>query len=144
MEKDRSPGKQQLGVTSAPSNIEDTNLMSYCRFSTNDYLCDVYAYDDCAGGITIHIAGTRYVFDQPLPEHVHFDAQNLTAWMERHNKVLAMIETATREKISLKHAGESFYGLDAESAAAMMEELRDIGYRFPDGVIEDMREADQE
>lgn len=30
--------------------------MSYCRFSSEDYQCDVYAYADVAGGYTIHVA----------------------------------------------------------------------------------------
>ena len=114
--------------------------MSYCRFSTDDYQCDVYAYDDCMGGITIHVAGSRYIYAEPLPPHVPFSTENLDAWMERHNKVMAMVEAAGREKIKAKHAGESFYGLDQDSAVALMEELKSLGYKFPDDVVDAMQE----
>lgn len=118
--------------------------MSYCRFSTDDYQCDVYAYDDCMGGITIHVAGTRYVFTEDLPPRVPFTTENLEAWMERNNKVMAMVEVAGREKIEAKHAGKDYYGLDQDSAAALMEELKSLGYKFPDDVIEAMCEGDDE
>src|ERR1044071_191187 len=39
--------------------------MSYCRFSSLNWSCDVYAYADVAGGYTIHVARSRRVGDIP-------------------------------------------------------------------------------
>lgn len=33
--------------------------MSYCRFSSDGFNCDVYVYEDCAGGWTTHVAANR-------------------------------------------------------------------------------------
>lgn len=113
--------------------------MSYCRFSTNDFQCDVYAYDG-HGGIVVHVAATRVVFAESLPARIPFELAHLDAWIERDRKVSAMVEAGGREAIKRKHAGESYYGLDADDAVALMEELKALGYRFPMGIIEAMRE----
>lgn len=33
--------------------------MSYCRFSSNNFACDVYVYEDVAGGWTTHVAARK-------------------------------------------------------------------------------------
>jgi hypothetical protein len=33
--------------------------MSYCRWSSDHFECDVYVYEDCSGGWTTHVAGRR-------------------------------------------------------------------------------------
>ena len=45
-------------------------FMSYCRFSSDDWQCDVYVYADVAGGWTTHVAAVRFVFDKELPPPV--------------------------------------------------------------------------
>ena len=44
--------------------------MSYCRFSSEDFSCDVYVYDDAMGGTTVHVAGNRYVGDVPKADYL--------------------------------------------------------------------------
>lgn len=120
--------------------------MSYCRFSDDDFQCDVYVYDDVAGGTTIHVARSRVLFKEPLPEKLSFpvgaapDGQAMTAWFERHRKVQKMVESADFEMIALEHAGESFYGMDHEDAANFLEKLAALGYRVPDYAISALRE----
>jgi hypothetical protein len=41
--------------------------MSYCRWSSMNWMCDVYVYEDCGGGWTTHVAGNRRVI-QPIPD----------------------------------------------------------------------------
>jgi len=36
-------------------------MMSYCRWSSDNWQCDLYCYDDISGGITTHVAGYRCV-----------------------------------------------------------------------------------
>lgn len=111
--------------------------MSYCRFSTDNYRCDLYIYDHYAGGITIHVAGSRYVADTPMPEmpddgwfklpHAEFHAlrEAQKAWLQ----------TAKLEAINLPHAGAAFNNLDADQAVERVKELRRLGYNFPDLVL---------
>lgn len=41
--------------------------MSYCRFSSMNWMCDVYVYEDVSGGWTTHVAGNRKIFP-PIPD----------------------------------------------------------------------------
>lgn len=41
--------------------------MSYCRFSSNNWMSDVYTYEDVSGGWTTHVAGRRRPFG-PVPD----------------------------------------------------------------------------
>lgn len=41
--------------------------MSYCRFSSMNWRCDVYVYEDVGGGWTTHVAGRRKVVP-PIPD----------------------------------------------------------------------------
>lgn len=113
--------------------------MSYCRFSFDDFQCDVYVYDD-ASGVSVHIARARVVFKKPLPPSVPFSQATLQAWYDRHNRVMEMMELADRELINLEHAGQSFFGMDPEDAANFLEELRGMGYRIPVHVVTALRD----
>lgn len=39
--------------------------MSYCRWSSMDYQCDLYIYDDVSGGLTVHVAAGRLAGTDP-------------------------------------------------------------------------------
>lgn len=41
--------------------------MSYCRWSTDDFLCDLYIYEHYEGFWAIHVASIRRVYHKPLP-----------------------------------------------------------------------------
>lgn len=110
--------------------------MSYCRWSCEDYQCDVYIYDDVHGGITTHVASRRYVFKDPLPPPLELTADNIAEWMERHEKVMRMVEVAELVPIDLEHAGQSFNHETGVEVAALMEELVELGYRVPQYAID--------
>lgn len=107
--------------------------MSYCRWSTDDHMCDLYVYDSVSGGIAIHVAGNRLVYKEPLPNPVSY--LDVDAFMARHAKVNQMIDEADRVNIDLPYAGESWDGLSNEEAIELLVELRQLGYRFPEHLI---------
>lgn len=41
--------------------------MSYCRWSSMNWMCDVYVYEDVSGGWTTHVAGRRRAIP-PIPD----------------------------------------------------------------------------
>lgn len=41
--------------------------MSYCRWSSMNWMCDVYVYADCNGGWTTHVASARRMMP-PIPD----------------------------------------------------------------------------
>jgi hypothetical protein len=114
--------------------------VSYCRWSSDDYQCDVYVYEDVCGGFTTHVAGGRYVFKEPLPPPVSWDPQNMQAWFDRHDKVTQMVEDAETQAIGLPHDGESFNDDTAEECANRLEALRALGYNVPQYAIDALRE----
>lgn len=115
--------------------------MSYCRWSTNDYQCDVYVYES-SDGYETHVAGNRYVFAEPLPAPVPFgsDDAEIRAWVERGRTVSEVIERSTTQPIGLPNDGESYTDPTAGACADRLERLRDAGYVVPQFAIDALRE----
>ena len=114
--------------------------MSYCRWSSDDFQCDIYAYEHVYGGFVTHVAGNRVVFSEPLPPEVPFQKEFITEYIARHQKVLEMVGEATRVPIGLPHDGEDFDDPDADACADRLEYLRSLGYRVPQYAIDALRE----
>lgn len=113
--------------------------MSYCRFSSDDYQCDVYCYADVHGGYTTHVASNRPVIDAAFPQPVPFDNHNVEAWVTRQLAVTAWVGGAHRGKIGLPHDGETFNDPDAASAADRLQMLKEAGYNVPQHAIDSLR-----
>jgi len=114
--------------------------MSYCRWSSNDFQCDVYVYEDTCGGWTTHVANNRVVYAEPLPPPVPFDEDNMDAWLERHNKVTEMVHESERVPIGGPSDGQTFNDETAEACVARLEVLRSEGYIVPQYAIDVLRE----
>lgn len=111
--------------------------MSYCRFSSNDYACDVYVYADSVGGYMTHVAASRYRFDEPLPPRVPFEHE--VEWVARMVLVQKRAETAPRDPIKLPHAGATFTDPTPAALLTRLEELAALGYRIPSYVFDELR-----
>lgn len=117
--------------------------MSYCRWSTDDYQCDVYVYSDARGGWTTHVASARYAYKEPLPPMVAFDPDNdqaWEAWLARHKKVQRMVDEADRVAIGLPHDGETYNDDSPSECADRLESLRQLGYIVPQDAIDSLRD----
>lgn len=110
--------------------------MSYCRFSSDDWRCDVYVYCS-AHGYVIHVAGRRHVFKEPLPEPVSLGNDK---WLDRHQKVSEMLKEAELVDIGLPNDGESYTNETAGECADKLLELREVGYIVPQYAIDGLRE----
>jgi len=114
--------------------------MSYCRWSSDNWRCDLYCYGDVSGGITTHVAGNRLVGDIPeAPLSLIMEGKN-KEFLKAHKKQMAFLKTAKREPIGLPYDGEPFNDPDYASFLVRLMELREVGYKFPDYVIELVRE----
>lgn len=117
--------------------------MSYCRWSTDDFACDLYIYESVYDCWTIHVAGGRHV--GPLPpvpslkelcdravtgEEYAAASKVRRAWMDKHGTV----------PIDLPHAGETFDLATPGECADKVEELAALGYCVPDYVVPTLRE----
>lgn len=116
--------------------------MSYCRWSTDDFQSDVYVYENTGGYWSIHVASNRIVYHQPLPEPVPLTPDTAESWHDRNVTIMEWIddpEKSHREAIDLPHAGEDFRADTPQETAEILTELRWLGYRIPEGVIDELR-----
>lgn len=101
--------------------------MSCCRWSDNDFQCDVYvARARRAWAVTS--------LPPPLP-----DDAPVEQWSARHDKVMAMLESVPLESIDHPDAGESFIHDTPAECADNLERLRAEGFRVPQHVIDTLR-----
>lgn len=113
--------------------------MSYCRWSSDWFRCDLYCYGDVAGGYTTHVAGNRT--DHEVPEDWGNDSRvSVDDWMARHTEISNRMKLAKRVPIGLSRDGETFSDPDLASFLARVVSLKDEGYRVPDYVLDEIRE----
>lgn len=117
--------------------------MSYCRWSSDDFWCDIYCYEDLTSRYTIHVACNRVVGDIPKTPHID-PLDDIKAFMGAHRAQMEYLETAEREPIGLPHDGESFSYATPGEAADKLEELMCMGYHVPEYAIEELREEQDE
>lgn len=110
--------------------------MSYCRFSDDDFQCNVYCYADEMGGYTTHVAVNCPVLDGTLPPRVPFDKDHVDAWFLRHKAAMAWVKKAARLPIGLPHDGACFNDPDAASAVGRLQMLKAAGYNVPQSAID--------
>lgn len=111
--------------------------MSYCRWSTDDFQCDLYVYESCYGGYSVNVAGRRRVYHDPLPPEIDITV-DIVGYCNRMNEVMRIPHDLV--DIDLPYAGESFDIEDAADVVTFLDELKNIGYRFPDYVTEAIKE----
>ncbi len=115
--------------------------MSYCRWSSDNFKCDLYCYEDVSGGFTTCIAGNRIKGNIPILPKLTSETVKDGSYLTAYKEQMAFLETAEREKIDLPHANETFNDPDLESFLERLIHLREIGYNFPDYVIESVKES---
>ena len=112
--------------------------MSHCRWSTDDFQCDVYVYES-AEGFVISVASNRVVYEEPLPEPVPMRADNVGDWMARGLRVSEIMSRSRKEPLGLPYDGQTFVEDDPGQCADRLQQLADAGYRVPASVIADLR-----
>lgn len=121
--------------------------MSYCRFSSNDWQCDLYCYMT-EGGFMVHIASTRTVFKEKLPAIVklEMDANGLPTkdyterlW-HRHREVQRIKSESDSVPIGLPYDGQNFFADNIYDFKNTIKMLIDAGYRGTDTLLEAIEE----
>lgn len=110
--------------------------MSYCRFSTDDFQCDLYCYESVNGNYETQVASNRFRFKIPLPEKVDVGTNE---WFKRHDKIMEMVKHADKVKIGLPYDGKYFSDSNIEDFYNRLLELKRVGYQFPDYVLEQVK-----
>ena len=112
--------------------------MSYCRWSSMNWTCDLYCYADITGGWTTHVAPRRRVEAVPENRQDDFIAGkiSLDEFTELHRQQMTALERIPFEPLRLPHAGETFHDSTLAEFKRRLLELRQLGYRFPDEVTD--------
>lgn len=109
--------------------------MSYCRWSSDAFKCDVYCYEHFDGGFQIHVAGKR-----PEGHITAIDWSTPERLKETYEQQRIDMDAAPLKPIGLKYDGQSFHLADAEECLEMMRHLKETGYNVPDYAIEALAE----
>jgi hypothetical protein len=133
--------------------------MSYCRFSSNNFWCDVYVYEDVNGGWTTHVASNRHVIP-PIPVIPHswwiigrYDNETkrmvypnrlvqfvawvlLRVYMVSYRLHSWSVRVIPRRKIGLPHDGARYNDDTPEGCALRLSVLREVGYKVPQYAID--------
>lgn len=108
--------------------------MSYCRLSTDDFKCDLYVYKSCDGYYSTNVASMRVVGEIPHVDQLGSAPYETIA--AQYSAQMAFLDTCARVKIGLPYDGQSFADDTLEELLARLLHLREVGYHFPDYVIE--------
>lgn len=120
--------------------------MSYCRWSSLDHTCDVYAYESKEGFI-IHLAASRRIGPQPyVPWMEALTDEVSTDELFKANLIyMDAIRDSALYDTGLPYAGTTVSCVDLEDFYSELVELKRLGYNFPEDVLttvkEEMNEA---
>lgn len=113
--------------------------MSFCRWSSLNFGCDLYCYESEQGYVT-HVASLRVVGDIPEVDSslfLDYTDENVEKFFEQQKAQFDFLDTAERTPIGLKYDGQTFYD-DKETFLSRLNMLREEGYRFPEITEEDL------
>lgn len=114
--------------------------MSYCRWSSMDFKCDLYCYEHVDGTWTTHVAGNKVVSpifpDAPWALLTKGGRIGMFIWRHWHNLHMFTVRRGIRRDIGLKYDGETFKDDSPEAFKETLLMLRAEGYKFPDYVLE--------
>lgn len=116
--------------------------MSYCRFSSDNFQCDLYVYMSGDDQITIHVANARPDMTG-IPDNPYFryfkgeiEAADVSALHKEW--------TDAFDKVEYHEIGGRWDGADIkcsiEEAVEYLKKMKEDGYKFPENVIDDLIE----
>lgn len=108
--------------------------MSYCRWSSDDFKCDVYAYHSVGDFYQIYVASNRYKGN--VPEVPPINEVNREEWKEATKKRSEYLRGCETEKIGLPLDGKGFSCNTIEGFYEKMKEIKEAGYHIPEYVFE--------
>ncbi len=115
--------------------------MSYCRFSSDGFMCDVYVYKDTSGGWTTHVAATRLIERAP---GYWWKGITKDEFKEVYDRYAKHMDTTERKSIGLCYDAQSFNDPTPGDCASRLEELKAMGYNVPQYAIDTLHKEEAE
>jgi hypothetical protein len=113
--------------------------MSYCRWSCDNFKCDLYCYESESGFVT-HVASVKIVGTVPHCSLKMLIDGTAEEYIAAHKIQSEFIESAEKSPIGLPFDGQTFRDPDILSFRDRLISLREAGYHFPSYVIEQIDE----
>lgn len=104
--------------------------MSYCRWSSDNWMCDVYAYESVEGYVTHVACNKRTGFITPLD---YSTSERLT---KTYTQQMKDLKNTQFELLNLPYDGETLTDDTLEDFKDTMTGLKNVGYNIPDFVFE--------
>ena len=116
--------------------------MSFCRWSSDNWHCDLYCYHHVDGYYATEVAYRRIVGDIPEANMPGpgFTDEDWAEYVKAYKTQMDFVRDAEKRKIGLDYDGCSFADATPEEWLGTLNLLRQVGYRFPDYVIEAAQE----
>lgn len=117
-------------------------MVAYCRWSSDDFQCDLYVYES-AQGWECHVAGRKLdMAGVELPPPA--DLADFDAWLQRHNDVRGILDALRQQErwidIPEPHGGKTYTFDSPGEMADYLDTLESAGLRFPDWLESALRE----
>lgn len=112
--------------------------MSYCRWSTDDFKCDLYCYraDGTNSSVWVtHIANSRRDWNPPYELYSPEVLQN-DHWRLLYKFYHILMHKVPFTLIGLPYDGETFKDHTLEDFLVRVLVLKDAGYNMPDSLME--------
>lgn len=112
--------------------------MSYCRWSSMSFKCDLYCYSHCDGTYTTHVATNKVytpIFPSPPWVLLTYGKVGQWMWLAMHKLHGWTVHHGKRRDLKAPSAGMTFKDGTADEFLDTLLRLRDEGLRFPDSVI---------
>ena len=113
--------------------------MAYCRWSTNDFTCDAYIYQDATDD--------KYIIDVSVNRMVVSELNTKICQIAAHKgymRTFLKYGFPERVPIDLPFAGTRLYANTPGECAARVRELVALGYNIPEYVAETLLDEQRE
>jgi len=116
--------------------------MSYCRWSSDNFNCDLYCYEDVSGGYTTHVANYRFrtwlrIFSWLTDKRVKINKHTLRC---PNTSLWELPHWLAHKRIRLPDAGETYNDETLEDFYQTVKRLILLGYRVPNYVLKSIRD----
>ena len=106
--------------------------MSYCRWSSDNWMCDLYCYKNVSGFWTTHVASSRLITEIPkIPKNA-----DIETWVKTFQAQTKALENAEYKPIDLPYDGETFNDPSLDTFLERLNCLKEVGYNIPNYVFD--------
>jgi len=117
--------------------------VSFCRWSSMRFKCDLYCYEHVDGTYTTHVATNKvWTYVPPMAPFtiLKYGWLGWLVWKAAYNIQMFSLKHGLRRELKGPYAGMTFKDETPEEFKETLLMLRKEGYRFPDSVLTAVQE----